>query len=226
MLAIILVALSATIASASTTEVNLYVDAAPNVYGSPAYAPWEANTFASIAAGSFVNMSNGINPDNYGTTNFEIQDEVVYSFGDLGKRLTWIYYIKNETVSSLTDRISVKLENVWDGDYLDFYDDYYGSTWLTPSKIYNYDADNDGTTDGVFGLAGMAWWPDATQEAVDAAYESWGASDETWTFTVKLDGQDYDITSVREAIIPVPAPGALLLAGLGTAIAGRFRRRA
>ncbi|MCF6188004.1 MAG: hypothetical protein L3J49_11105, partial [Desulfobulbaceae bacterium] len=174
-----------------TQAIPLFVDAAPNKYGSPDYSSWESNAYASVVAGTFVNMASSINSDNIGTTNFEIQDEVVYSFGDLGKRLTWIYYIEGETVDSLsgTDRFQISLTNVWDGSSWDFYDYYYESTWLEPTTWVNYDTDGDGSVDGVIGTAGMAWWGAYginTQEALDADIASWGLSEESWIFTAKL----------------------------------------
>ena len=206
-------------------SVQLYVDAAPNVYGSSDYEPWKTAAFAAAADGSFVNMANSYNPANVGTTNFHIRDEVVYSFGDLGRRLTWIYWIPGETVDGLQGRIEVKLENWWDGDYLDFYNDYYGSTWLEPTKIYNYD-DNQGNT-GVIGLGGMAWWgayDTDTQEELEEDILAWQSADETWKFTVKLDGMDYDITSNRAAV-PVPAAVWLLGSGLMGLIGMRRKMR-
>ena len=205
-------------------EISIYVDAAPNVYGSPDYAPWEQATFSAVANGTFVNMGNGVNSANIGTTNFEIQDEVVYSFGDKGLRLTWIYFIEGETVDSALDKgLQVSLINDWDGDVVDFYNDQYGSTWLTPTKIYNYD---DGTVSGVIGVAGMAWWggyTTDTQEELDADIYEWMQANESWTFSVKLNCTDESIVCNREAIA-VPAPGAVLLAGFGASLIRRFRR--
>ncbi len=218
LLAILLLAFVSSVTMAN--QANIFVDAAPNVYGSSDYAPWEAAAFAAAADGSFVNMLNSFDAANIGTTNFEIQDEVVYSFGDLGKRLTWVYYIEDETVDSLTGRIQVKLENTWDGEYLDFYDDYYGTSWLTPTKLYNY-----GT--GVIGIGGMAWWggyDTNTQAELDSDIADWITVSETWTFSVKLDNEVSSLTSYRDAVA-VPAPGALLLAGMGTAAVGRIRRK-
>lgn len=101
--------------------VSLFVDSAPNASGSPDYSAWKANAYAAAAGGTFVNMVNGINPANIGTKNFEIEDEVVYSFGDLGKRLHWIYWIPNTTIAELDGRFQISLFNIWDGDVLDFY---------------------------------------------------------------------------------------------------------
>jgi hypothetical protein len=216
----------ASLASA-TSSVFLYVDAAPNVYGSANYASWETAAFAAAAQGSFINMSSGADPANSGTTNFTIRDDVVYSFGDLGKRLTWIYWIPKETKTSLdaTDRFTISLTNIWDGVALDFYQYYYGSTWIEPTKWVDYDKDKDGTTDGVIGTAGMAWWGAYginTQEALDADLAAWGSVAESWIFTAKLDGVEYSITSKRE---PVPEPATLLLFGAGLIGIGAACRR-
>ena len=221
-LAVMVVGLWAVSAQAS---VFLYVDAAPNVYGSPDYSAWEANAFQTAADGTFVNMANAHDPAHIGTTNFDIEDEVVYSFGDLGKRLTWVYWVPGETVDALagTDRFAISLTNVWDGDALDFYQDYYGSTWLEPTKWQDYDVDNDGQSDGVIGTAGMAWWGAYgvnTQEALDADLAAWDPSSETWIFTARLDGEDYSMTCNRN---PVPEPATMALFGLG--LVGLFARK-
>ncbi|MCA9433900.1 MAG: hypothetical protein KC940_25485, partial [Candidatus Omnitrophica bacterium] len=43
---------------ATPCDIHLYVDAAPNKYGSPLYAGWESATFTAVSNGTFVNMSN------------------------------------------------------------------------------------------------------------------------------------------------------------------------
>jgi hypothetical protein len=212
-------------APAQAAMVDIFVDSAPNVYGSPDYAAWEAAAFAAAADGSFINMANSANPGFAGTTQFMLADEVVYSFGDLGHRLTWVYWIPGATVADLEGLLEVSLINTWDGDVDDFYLSYYGSTWLTPTKIYNYYDDTGEEILGVVGIAGMAWWGAHnvnTQEALDADMAAWSPVDESWEFKVRLDGEETSLVSTRSA---TPEPASMLL--FGSAIAGfaAYRRR-
>jgi hypothetical protein len=204
--------------------VYLYVDAAPNKdAASSGYDGWAAAAFEDVADGTFINMTHSANPDFVGTTNFDILDEVVYSFGDFGKRLTWIYWIPDQTIASV-ENFQVSLFNNWGGEVLDFYQDYYGSTWLTPTTWIDYDSDGDGSPDGVIGTAGMAWWGayyTDTQEELDQDIANWIRVNETWTFSARLitpeGGSQTWITSRRAA---VPEPSILLLLCTGLAVIG------
>ena len=201
------------------SDVSIYVDAAPNVYGSPDYTPWKDDTFAAVEAGTFVNMSNGINPANVGTTDFEIEDEVVYSFGDLGKRLTWIYWIPNTTVADLDGILEISLVNIWDGDVWDMYDTWYGNTWVTPTRWEDY-------MGGVIGTAGMAWWGaynDNTPEELASDINDWRKVEEQYIFSVRLNGQEEVSMTNNRAAIPEPAMGTLF--GLALIGLGLIRRR-
>lgn len=71
------------------------------MYGSSDYAPWKADADAKISNGTFVNMANSHNSANVGTTNFNALDEIVYSTGDLGTRLHFLYFIEDTTVAEL-----------------------------------------------------------------------------------------------------------------------------
>jgi hypothetical protein len=188
---------------------SLYVDAAPNVYGSSDYAPWWDATKASASAGNFVNMAHSNDPNNSGTTNFDIEDIVVYSFGDLGNRLHFIYWIENETISSLLDQnFGIAMYYQWDGITYDFYHDYYSSTWITPSSWIEYNG-------GVIGTAGLAWvGADGinTQEALDADLTEWSKYQGDVTFQVRYGQESFNLTAHYE---PVPEPNTILLLGAG-----------
>lgn len=193
----------ATAVPGSAAEVYLFVDAAPNVYGSPDYPAWQEAAFAAAAEGSFINMAGSVNACNMGTTKYEIEDEVVYSFGSLGRRLTWVYWIPGESIASLAGNFEVSLYHTWNGYFTDFYWENYGNTWLEPTRWEDYDADGDTVPDGVIGTAGVAWWGAYnvnTEEALEADLAAWGAVRETWQFRVKLFGEVSSVTSERRPV--------------------------
>lgn len=206
--------------------VNLFVDSAPNVYGSPDYPAWRDNAYAAAANGTFVNMANSHDPANAGTTNFEMEDAMVYSFGDLGRRLHFVYWIEGVTVEQITGQFQIAMYYEWDGVTYDFYNEYYGSTWLSPSSWINYDADGDGDTDGVIGTAGFAWWGAYgvnTPEALAQDLAEWDLYQGDITFMVRLNGVEYSLVAHHAA--PVPEPGTLFLLGSGLIGIGVYVKR-
>ena len=86
----LLLALGAVATQAQTNGLQLYVDAAPNVYGSASYAPWQASTVAALSSGTFMNMMDVANAANVGTTQYAAPDMAVTGFGNLGSQLTFI----------------------------------------------------------------------------------------------------------------------------------------
>jgi hypothetical protein len=198
---------------ANAVNVNLYVDAAPNAYGSPYFAGWQLNAYDSAVHGNFVNMGNSYNPANSGTTNFEINDAVVYSFGDLGKRLHFVYWMPNETISSLTtNNFQISVKYLWDGvEYVD-------TDWYTPKSWQEKDG-------GVIGTYGFAWWGAYginTQEALDADLANWDLYQGNVTLYARFDGGSAELTAYHN---PVPIPGALWLFGPGLVGLAALRRR-
>ena len=137
--------------------VNLYVDSAPNTYGSPNWAPWWSQTKTDIVADSFTNLRTGTYP---GSTDIDPYDEIVYSTGDLGKRLHWIYWIPGTTVAGLDGLFEVKWVIDWGGDAWT----YEGGSWALDapdtgwSQPNNWEDYDDGSNNGVIGSLGFAWW--------------------------------------------------------------------
>jgi hypothetical protein len=229
--------------AASQATADLYVDSAPNAYGSPDYAPWWAAAKADIVAGTFQDMRSG-QLGTPGELNMTPYDEIVYSTGDLGKRLHWVYWLSGETVADLTGNFEVRYIVDWDGvEYT--YDwglgDHAVATadngWIQPGSWADYSG-------GVIGTFGEAWWAvddDATPfDTIGSPYDEADQADIDALAAEILQHQTFargeyrlrtdtgawgDVQSLSVSIVPVP--GAVLLGMLGLSVAGaRLRKRA
>ncbi|MDH7603181.1 MAG: hypothetical protein QHI38_13665 [Armatimonadota bacterium] len=142
-------------AQATINPPSLYMDTAPNVYGSPNWGTWWTNAKEDVANGLFQNMGSGQHP---GTNYFTALEEIVYSTGDLGKRLHWIYWVPGASISNLTNNFQVKWVIDWEGENYTYDWDNYDLVldepekgWIQPGSWANYEG-------GVIGTFGFAWW--------------------------------------------------------------------
>ena len=205
---------------AAADPVGLYLDTAPNASGSPNWPAFRDAIYASIYAGTFVSQANSHVAGNIGTLGYDVQDYMVYSFGDLGSRLHAFYYIPGETVSSLAGRFQVSIEYEYGGVWYNPYEEYGWGTWVTPGSWVNYDGNGDGIIDGVMGSMGNALWgaygfssgtPDAWAALASDIADAERNLGNT-RFMARLDGQVYEIQAEHT---PVPEPATMLLLGVG-----------
>lgn len=225
-------------------DVALHVDSAPNAYGSPNYAPWWAAAKTDVTNGTFTNMRNGTLP---GSTYFDPIDEIVYSTGDLGKRMHFIYAIDGETTASLDGCFEVKMSMDWGGvDYTynwstgSLVEDAPELGWVQPGSWEDY---SEGSFTGVVGSFGHAWWAyDDLAPVYDTggtAYDEVDAADiaalreNSLLYQTFLLGQyrikdslgNWNYGDINMLVIPLPTTVGLGMLGLG-AIALRRNRMA
>ncbi len=192
-------------------EINLYVDGAPNVYnGTSDWPAWKANAYATAANGSFINMENSLNPANSGTNNFEVDDSVVYSYGTGGRRLHFVYWVPDTTITALENAsFEISIFYDWDGVTYDYYGGAGWSTWVTPTSWEEYNG-------GVIGSGGFAWWGAYginTPEAVAADIEEWDKHQGNVMFYARADGIPTEMITAYHT--PVPEPSTFILLGAG-----------
>lgn len=245
-LVVVTVLATAVSAYAGTIAPQLYADTAPNFYGSPSWGPWWTAAKADVAAGTFINMRSGAHP---GTIYFEPEEAIVYSTMDRGKRLHWIYWIPGVTTSQLDGLFEVNNTIDWDGvEYLWGLIPYPGgiptTEWYRPTSWVNYDADGDGTVDGVVGTFGNAWWAgdneappfdtngvwnDETDAADVAALAAQVLQHQThWTGWVRYrqsQSDDWTYMQLRLQIVPEPGTVVLWLSGFAAPAFALLRRR-
>jgi hypothetical protein len=220
-------------AIASTSyALTLNVDTAPNVYGSSSWGSWWVQAQNDVVAGTFVDMRSGLYP---GTNDADPYEEIVYSTGDLGQRLHWIYWLPGETVAGMDGLFEVKTSIDWGGTEYTLDSTGAWSTdpvdgWVQPTSWEDYD-DGQGTT-GVIGSLGWAWWSvDDDALPFDTGGSPYDEVDQADIDALRADlllaqtyalGQvryrptvndEWQVTSLNVDIVPEPATMALL--GLG-----------
>jgi len=222
---------------------TLNVDSGPNASGSPLWAPWWTATKADIVAGTFADMRSAVYP---GTLIMSPYDEIVYSTGDLGKRLLWIYSVPGLSPTQLAGNFQVKISMNWEGyNYaLDFstggwMNDGPNVGWVSPASWEPYNG-------GTIGAFGLGWWatdndalPYSTNanpydETNQADIDAWAAllqpSQLSSTGLVRIRDNANSPWTVQELQVDM-IPEPLTMAGLFLGLAGvggyiRKRRRA
>jgi len=229
------------LALASQAAADLYVDSAPNAYGSPDFAPWWSAAQTDVVAGTFQNMRSGA-LGTPGVLEMSPYDEIVYSTGDLGKRIHWIYWLPGETVADLDGKFQTRYIVDWDGVQYTYdwgVGDHVVATadngWIQPTRWTDY-------AGGVIGSFGEAWWAvdddalpfntggtpyDETDQADIDALAAAILQSQTFArgeYRLLTDAGGWGpVESLTVNVVPVP--GAVLLGLLGLGVAGAKLRK-
>lgn len=167
-LVLVVLALAAGSYSHAASLSAFNVDSGPNIYGSPQWATWWASTQQDVVTGNFQDMRSSV-LGTPGDLFMDPYDEMVYSTGDLGNRLHWVYWIEGASKDQLNGLFEVRFVFDWDG--IDYTYDWGTSSYVAPDANagwsqpgswvdYSYVDSNTNTTHtGVIGTFGFAWWP-------------------------------------------------------------------
>jgi hypothetical protein len=223
-------------------DITMNVVYAPNVYGSPDWAPWWDAAKNDVKDGTFQNMRSGMYPGSQYMTPYE---EIVYSTGDGGRRMHFIYWVPDTTIADLTGNFEVKWVIDWDGtDWtLDS-----GGAWTVddPNTGWSEPSNWEEFMGGVIGSVGFAWWAtdddalpgdtggspydEVDQADIDALAETVLEYQTYLTGLVRYredPNSDWMMQTLTATFIPAPPAMAVFAAGIiGLAAVRRRRRKA
>ena len=222
----------------ASADLSFYVDTAPNVYGSSSWAPWWTATKADVANGTFENMRSGMYPNSLRADPLEC---LVYSTGDLGKRMHFIYWLPGTTKAQATGLFEVKWTVDWAGTEWttdasnNWIVDDANAGWSTPTNWEDYNS-------GVIGSMGFAYWvTDDWANPLSGDSDLYNEVDNADIYAMRaavLANQTHVNGMIRWrdsitdswqtkslSVTFVPAPGAFLLVGMGLAMVGWVKRR-
>lgn len=227
---------------------DLYVDSAPNIYGSPDWAPWWDQTKADIAGGTFTDLRSITSPNTEPYT-ISPYDEIVYNTGDMGNRIHWVYWLPGENAASLDDRLEVKWVIDWYG--VNYTMDWSTQSWTVDSSEQGWteptgweDYDNGEGVAGVIGSFGFAWWAndnyaelfdtdgdiynETDQADIAALYEIVTMYQTFATGYIRLRptiDEEWEIIDILTVNVQTPVPAAVLLGVIGLGVAGLKLRK-
>ena len=150
-----------------------------------------------------------------GTTNYDVEDTAVYTFGKNGTRLNFIYWLPGKTIESLVaDNFEISIDYFWDKEKYSYTEEAFRGKWITPTVWEEYKG-------GVIGTAVVSWLVKKKKYLADEM-KYWGYHQGDIVFEARTDNEFSSLAARHE---PVPEPMTILLFVTGLVGLAGFRLR-